>query len=291
MKAAGFRYERPASLPEALEILGDVQEDGRILAGGQSLVPMMNLRLARPQVLVDINAIPGIAGILTCPEAVRVGTLVRHAEIERYPGALGRLEVLRDAARSIGHMGIRERGTIGGSIAHADPTAEWSLLAVLLGASAKLSSERGVREVPIGDLLSGPYMTAIEPDELLVELTFPRSDRRAAFTEFAPRHGDFAVVAAGVAFGVEEGTFEDARIVLSGFDAVPMRVPEAEEVLDGQPIDARTVKAAATAAADSLRVGAGSDRGLRHRCVLAETLIERALTSAGESRPAEGRPA
>jgi len=290
MKAANFRYERPETVVEALETLAAVREDGRILSGGQSLVPMMNLRLARPEVIIDINAIPGLAGILPSSNGTRIGTRVRHAELERYVGPLGSLEVLREAARHIGHMGIRERGTIGGSIAHADPTAEWSLLAVLLDATATLRSLRGVREVPVAELLLGPYMTAIESDELLVELVFPPCERRTAFKEFAPRHGDFAVVAAGVSFDTRDGLFHDARVVLSGFDAVPIRVPEAEAVLNGQPIDASIMRAAAAAGAESLRTDPTPDRGSHHRCVLAETLVTRALESAGSGNSEEDGP-
>ncbi|HET8758012.1 MAG TPA: FAD binding domain-containing protein, partial [Solirubrobacteraceae bacterium] len=173
MKPSSFRYERPATVAETLDLLGHHGDDAKVLAGGQSLVPMMSFRLARPDVLVDVNRVRGLAGITVADGELRVGTLVRHAALARpvVDDPVGTL--LARAARHVGHLPIRERGTFGGSLAHADPAAEWCLLAVTLSAQMVLDSARGDRIVGAEDFLQYSFVTALAADELLREVRLP----------------------------------------------------------------------------------------------------------------------
>ncbi|GAA5165725.1 xanthine dehydrogenase family protein subunit M [Pseudonocardia eucalypti] len=217
MKPASFEYHRPASVAGAVRLLAELGEDVKALAGGQSLVPMMNFRLARPAHLVDIRRLPGLDHIQRDGDALRIGALVTHHAVET--AALGPdFAVLSRAMRWVGHLPIRTRGTIGGSLAHGDPTAEWCLLATLLGAVIVAHGPDGVREIPAEEFFLGVFSTALEPDELIVEVVFPRPAPRAALTEFAERRGDFALVAAAVDLDTD-------RIVLGGVAAVPLALP------------------------------------------------------------------
>ena len=206
MKPAPFSYYRTRSVPETVARLAELGDGAKILAGGQSLVPMMNFRLARPAALVDVTRIPGLEYLRAGPDGLRIGALTRHRTVElcRDPAVLDGFGVLPRSARWIGHYPIRARGTFGGSIAHADPAAEWCLLAVLLGANVVLSGPSGMRTVPASEFFEGFYTTTAEPDEMLTELHFPRPARRAALTEFSQRQGDFAVVAAAVSVDLGE---------------------------------------------------------------------------------------
>lgn len=214
MKPASFTYHRPASVAGAVRLLAELGEEAKALAGGQSLVPMMNFRLARPAHLVDLGRLPGLDHVRRDGDALRIGALVTHHAVET--AALGPdFAVLSRAMRWIGHLPIRTRGTIGGSLAHGDPTAEWCLLAVLLQAVIVVHGPEGVREIPAEEFFLGVFETALAPDELIVEVLFPRPAPRAALTEFAERRGDFALVAAAVDLDVD-------RIVLGGVAAVPL---------------------------------------------------------------------
>jgi aerobic carbon-monoxide dehydrogenase medium subunit len=280
MKPAPFRYERPRSLEEALEQLATAGDEGRVRAGGQSLVPMMNLRLARPKLLVDLNSVPGLAGITGDADGLRVGAMVRHSAIERHPGWLGGFEVLRSAARFIGHYGIRDRGTIGGSLAHADATAEWPLMALLLDAVVEVRDRNSQREIPAKDFLLGPFTTALEPQEILVGVRFPRAFPRAAIDEFSPRHGDFAIVAAGVALDLDVTRVRHVRIALGGVESAPVRSPEAEAILQGELLSDEAVLEAASAAARSVDPPHDAAATSAQRRLLVETLVTRTLRAA-----------
>ena len=258
---------------------------------------MMNFRLARPAALVDVTRIPGLEYLRAGPDGLRIGALTRHRTVElcRDPAVLDGFGVLPRSARWIGHYPIRARGTFGGSIAHADPAAEWCLLAVLLGANVILTGPSGARSVPAGEFFEGFYTTSAEPAEMITELHFPRAARHAALTEFAQRQGDFAVVAAAVSVDLGEPgpagpACRSVRVVLGGVGPLPFVVDTAE--LGGQPAAEATWRAAGALAAAQIDPPADGHGGPGYRRHLAATLVERALAdAAGPERPAPERPA
>lgn len=219
MKPAAFTYHRAHSVAGAVELLTELGEDAKVIAGGQSLVAMMNFRLARPEHLVDITHLDGLSGVHRDGDALRIGALTTHRAVEK--ADLGpEHRVLSAAMRWVGHLPIRTRGTVGGSIAHADATAEWCVLAVLLDAVVVAHGASGRREIAAREFFHGPFTTALEPDEILVEVVFPRPARRAALTEYADRRGDFAIVAAAVDLDAPGGV----SVVLGGVAPVPVTV-------------------------------------------------------------------
>src|SRR5580700_8616290 len=225
VKPAPFAYHRAHSVGEAVALLAELGDEAKILAGGLSLVPMMNFRLARPSALIDVTRVEGLS-YLRAGSGLRIGALTTHRMVEtcRDPAVLADFGVLPRSARWIGHYPIRSRGTFGGSIAHADPASEWCLLAVLLDAQVVLTGPGGERAVPAREFFQGYYTTTAGPDEMITELWFPRPARRAVLTEFAPRQGDFAVVAAAVSADVEDGTCRSGRVVLGGVGPLPVEV-------------------------------------------------------------------
>ena len=204
MKPAPFAYHRAHSVGEAVALLVELGDEAKILAGGLSLVPMMNFRLARPSALIDVTRVQDLSYLRADGGGLRIGALTTHRTVEtsRDPAVTGNFGVLPRSAHWIGHYPIRSRGTFGGSIAHADPASEWCLLAVLLGAQVVLTGPGGRRDVPAAEFFQGYYTTVASPDEMITELWFPRPEPHAVLTEFAPRQGDFAVVAAAVALDV-----------------------------------------------------------------------------------------
>jgi aerobic carbon-monoxide dehydrogenase medium subunit len=284
LKPAPFSYYRTRSVPETVAMLAELGDGAKILAGGQSLVAMMNFRLARPSALVDVTRVPGLEYLRAGPDGLRIGALTRHRTVElcRDPAVLDGFGVLPRSARWIGHYPIRARGTFGGSIAHADPAAEWCLLAVLLDANVVLASPSGARRVPAGEFFEGFYTTSAEPDEMVTELHFPRPARRAAPTEFAQRQGDFAVVAAAVSVDLREAapqTCHVVRVVLGGVGPLPFVVDTSG--LAGQPAAPATWRAAGELAAAQIDPPADGHGSAAYRKKLAATLVERALTDAG----------
>ena len=234
MKPAPFAYHRVHSVDEAVALLAELGDETKILAGGLSLVPMMNFRLARPSALIDVTRVEGLS-YLRAENGLRIGALTTHRMVEtcRDPAVLEDYGVLPRSARWIGHYPIRSRGTFGGSIAHADPASEWCLLAVLLDAQVGLTGPDGHREVPAAEFFQGYYTTVASPDEMITELSFPHPAPHAVLTEFAPRQGDFAVVAAAVTLDVADGVCRSGRVVLGGVGAQPVQVETG--VLAGQP--------------------------------------------------------
>ncbi|GAA1389918.1 hypothetical protein GCM10009613_29690 [Pseudonocardia kongjuensis] len=264
MKPAAFTYHRASSVRDAVTLLGELADDDpKVLAGGQSLVAMMNFRMARPGHLVDITHVPGLAGVRRDGDALRIGALTTHRAVEKADLGPG-FRVLSDAMRWVGHLPIRTRGTVGGSIAHADATAEWCLLATLLDAVVVAEGPAGRREIAAGEFFLGPFTTALDPDEVIVEIVFPRPAPRAALTEYADRRGDFAVVAAGV-------DLDTGSVVLGGVGTVPVLVRDA-----GSP--------AAIADALDLRDEPGAPASYRRGLV--RTLVARARAAAGAPGPA-----
>ena len=282
MKPAAFDYHRVDRVEDALERLAELGEDAKVLAGGQSLVPMMNFRLVRPPALVDITRIPDLRYVVREGDVLRVGALTAHREIEllRDPDLIGGYELLPRAARWVGHYPIRTRGTFGGSIAHADPSAEWCMLAVLLDATIVVTGPDGEREVPAADFFLGFFTSALEPGELLVEVRFPRPRPHAAIQEFARRHGDFAIVAAAVALDVEDDRISDPRVVVGGVDEVPLRVSAAEEALEGAAPGGEAFAAAGRAAAGAVEPSSDVHGSAEYRKELTDVLVRRALAEA-----------
>jgi carbon-monoxide dehydrogenase medium subunit len=282
VKPASFDYHRVDRTEDALERLAELGEDAKVLAGGQSLVPMMNFRLVRPPALVDITRIPDLRYVARDGDALRIGALTVHREIEtlRDPDVVAGYELLPRAARWVGHYPIRTRGTFGGSIAHADPSAEWCLLAVLLDAAIVVRGRDGEREIPAGDFFLGFFTSALEPGELLVEVRFPRPRRHAALHEFARRHGDFAIVAVAVAVDVDGDRLRDARVVVGGVDEVPLRVEAAEQALEGAAPGAEAFGEAGRAAAAAVDPSSDVHGTAQYRRDLTDVLVRRALAEA-----------
>ncbi|RVX38792.1 carbon-monoxide dehydrogenase medium subunit [Nonomuraea polychroma] len=282
MKPAAYAYHRAYDVREAVELLGELGDDAKILAGGQSLVAMMNFRLARPSALVDVNRISGLSYLRRDGDRLRIGALTRHHAVEttRDPAVLGGYAVLPRAAHWVGHYPIRTRGTFGGSIAHADPTSEWCMLALLLDAEIVAEGPHGRRTIPAADFFHGFLTTALGADEMLVEVVFPRPAPRAALTEFAQRRGDFAIVAAAAALDTDGTACTGARIVLGGVDARPVRVPAAEQVLAGAALTTDAFAAAADVAAREASPPGDIHGSADYRRRLVRTLVTRALEEA-----------
>jgi aerobic carbon-monoxide dehydrogenase medium subunit len=280
VKPAPFAYHRAHSVGEAVALLAELGDEAKILAGGLSLVPMMNFRLARPSALIDVLGIADLSYLHADKSGLRIGALTTHRTVEttRDPGVLGSYPVLPRSARWIGHYPIRSRGTFGGSIAHADPASEWCLLAVLLDAIIVLNGIAGQREVPAAEFFQGYYTTAARPDEMITELWFPRPRPHAALTEFAPRQGDFAVVAAAVSVDLDDGVCRSGRVVLGGVGPQPVQVDTT--ALTGQPAGPATWQAMGEHAAGQIDPPDDTHGTGQYRRRLTATLVARALAEA-----------
>ena len=253
MKAPRFAYARPASVAEALALLAEHKDEARVLAGGQSLVPMLNFRVAAPKVLVDINRIAGLSGIKVAKNHIRIGALTRHVELERSADVARHLPLIASAMPHIAHPAIRNRGTFGGSCALADPAAELPACALALGATFVVAGRKGERRVAAQDFFRGLYATALKAGELLVAAEFPLPERghAPAFGELARRHGDYAMVGVAAHGSTQGGKFSDMRVALFGVGDRPVRAARLERALDGRPAAAKTIEdALATLDAD-----------------------------------------
>src|SRR5712671_4103552 len=236
MKAPRFAYARPASIAEALALLQKHGDDARVLAGGQSLVPMLNFRLAAPKVLVDINRIESLAGIKVTKSFVRIGALTRHDDLERSADVAKHLPLVASAIPHIAHPAIRNRGTLGGSCALADPAAELPACALALGATFVVAGKKGERRIAAEDCFKGLYATALKPGELLVaaEFPLPKPGYASAFGELARRHGDYAMVGVAAHRSRKGGKFSDMRVAFFGVADRPQRTSGFEKALEGQ---------------------------------------------------------
>jgi CO/xanthine dehydrogenase FAD-binding subunit len=282
VKPAPFAYEEPRSVGEAVGLLARYGDEAKVLAGGQSLIPLLNFRLARPERLVDVNRIDELAYIRRRDGALHVGALARVASLERSPLVAARWPLLREAARLVGHPQIRSRGTVGGSVAHADPAAELPVTLTTLGASFHTTSHRGPRTLAAEEFFVTHLTTALEPDELLVEITVPPLPPRTggAIVEHARVHGDFALGGAAVlATLAEDGACARASIVLLAAAPTPLRAVAAEEALGGSRLAEAELAAAAELAAGEVTM---SRPERAHRRALAAELTRRALAVAGE---------
>ncbi|MDN5894375.1 MAG: xanthine dehydrogenase family protein subunit M [Nocardioides sp.] len=282
MKPASFEYHRAHDVAEVVELLVELGDDAKIIAGGQSLAPMMNFRLARPSALVDVNPVSGLDYIRREGDLLRIGAMTRHRDVEisRDPEVHDGFAVLPRAARWIGHYPIRCRGTVGGSMAHSDPTAEWCLLALLHDASVVVQGPRGQRTVPVAEWFTGFLTTSGEYDEMVVETQFARPRAYGALTEYARRRGDFAISAVGVAFDKVDNRLTDVSVVLGGVAGVPVRATEAEAMLEGSPATPETWVAASRNAAASVNPPSDLNGDGDYRRQLVETLMQRAFVEA-----------
>ncbi|HXV58266.1 MAG TPA: FAD binding domain-containing protein [Gaiellaceae bacterium] len=270
MKPAPFLYDDPRELKEALALLGREGEDAKVLAGGQSLVPLLNFRLARPERLVDVNRVAGLAYLRRDGEALRIGALARHADLERSADVAAGWPLLSDAVRFVGHPQIRSRGTVCGSVAHADPAAELPVALAALDARFHVRSARGARTLGAEELFVSFLTTALEPDELLVEVEVPAPPVGAgsAFVEHARTHGDFAL--GGAAAVVAAG---DVRLALLAAGPVPVRARAAERLaVEGAP--------AGEVAEEAVRGLELSGEDADWRRALLRELVRRALVTA-----------
>jgi carbon-monoxide dehydrogenase medium subunit len=284
VKPSPFRYLAPTTLDECLGLLAEHGEDAAVLAGGQSLLPMLSLRIARPEVLIDVNRLPGLDRIEVADGHVSFGALVRSAVAEHDPAVGAALPVLRRALGYAGHPPIRNRTTIGGSVAHADPASELPAVLAAVDGSVRLASRRGERTLRWDEFLLATFTTARETDELVVglELPVPRG-MTFAFHEVARRHGDYALAGACVGLAVSGGVIEAASIAVFGVAPTPVRVRAAEGLLVGRPADGawrRELHAAVSETlhpTDDIHASAGyrRDVGATLACRLATTLAER----------------
>jgi carbon-monoxide dehydrogenase medium subunit len=283
MKPAPFIRHAPKTLDEALKILGEVAtQDGRVLAGGQSLVPIMAFRLAKPAHLVDINGVEGLDKIASDGKFLSIGACVRHAAFHKpvVDNPLGKL--LTYVARHIAHYPIRMRGTFCGSLAHADPASEWCLTAATLDATMVAKSKRGERSIAARDFFAGIMATALAEDELLAEVKLPllAPDAKFGFNEFSRRAGDFALAAALVTYRLKDGKIADARIGVGGAEACPRRIKEAEAALNGQAPGDQVFRAAAEAAVAAVDPLEDHQTSADYRRDLVRAVVRRALEQA-----------
>ena len=280
MKAAPFRYHAPRTIDEAVTLLAEVAPlDGRVLAGGQSLVPIMAFRLTRPAHLVDINGVEALRQLAVEGERLCIGACVRHAAFHRpvVDGPLGQL--LSTVVRHIAHHPIRTRGTFCGSVAHADPASEWCTVAAALDADIVAQSVRGRRVIPAREFFAGIMTTTLAEDELLTEVRLPvlAPDTRFGFYEFNRRAGDFALAMALAVYRVEDGRIVEPRLAVGGAETRARRIADAEQVLAGRPPTAESFADAADRAAAAVDPMEDAQTTAEYRRDLVRTVARRAL--------------
>lgn len=282
MKAAAFDYVKPRSLDQVLSLLQEHGDDARLLAGGQTLMATLNMRLSEPRLVIDITGIEALRGISVQGKVLRIGALATHTEIEHSPLVAQHAPLLKAAAPHIAHRAIRNSGTWGGSIAYADPAAEWPTCLLALGGTVIAQGPGGERRIAADDFFQGLYATALEPDEVLVasEIPLAGADHWFGFQELARRHGDYAIVGMAATASRQGGVLRQVRVVLLGVDATPVRASAAEAVLESQTPDAARIAQAVQAlrdAIDPLPDLTNTPETKRH---LAGVLLQRLLTGA-----------
>ncbi|HEX6511671.1 MAG TPA: FAD binding domain-containing protein [Chloroflexota bacterium] len=282
MKPAPFDYHDPRSFEEAAELLAGAAHDAKVMAGGQSLMPLMNMRLVRPAVVVDVNRIEGADYVKSWNGGMAVGATTRQRALEWEPLVHERLPILNTAARHIGHTQIRSRGTICGSIAHADPAAELPALALALDAEMEVQSRRGKRTIPAAEFFVDYLTTSLEPDEILVETRFGGSPPGMAwaFQEVSRRHGDFAMVGVVAGLALDGEAISEARLTYFGLGGTPVRCREVEASLRGQRPSQEAFAAAAAAIQPLLAPTDDLHASAAYRRSVAGVLTERALADA-----------
>lgn len=280
MKAAVFDYVRAASVPEAIAALVEGQGEAVVLAGGQSLMPMLAMRLTQPSAVIDINYVPGLDGIGVDGEWLRIGALARYSAIERSPLVAQHAPVLAEAIRHVADRLVRNRGTLAGSLAQADPSGEGPLGSLLMDAVVVAAGRAARREIPVADLLRGPYETSLLPDEIIVEVRVPVAGvRRHVFLEAARRHGDYAVISVA-ALGVpgdEPGTWRSVRLALGAVGPVPVVAEQAGVLLAGSAMDDADIDAASQLALGVTEPASDGRASAEYRAHLVPVYVRRAL--------------
>lgn len=281
MKPAPFAYVRAESLDQVFDLLDEHGDDARILAGGQSLMATLNMRLSAPEVLIDINRIDGLSDITRDGDTLRVGALARHSQVLASEDVTAMAPLVAQAMPHVAHQAIRNRGTFGGSIAFADPAAELPAVSRAIGAQMILQSRSGTRTVDANDFYLGLFETALEPGELLVAVEIPKiaDDGRTAFMELARRSGDYAIVGIGVQGRIDGGNFADMRLVFLGAGDRPILASAASDALNGNPHNDNTVAAAQSALYADLDPMADLNGPPEMKMHLARVLTKRALNA------------
>ena len=292
MKPADFEYVRPSSVLEAVEALAASPDDAKILAGGQSLVPMMNFRLATPALLVDINRIPELDVVEARDGGIVIGAATRQADVEASALVLQHCPLLAEGLGHVGHPQLRTRGTVVGSLVHADPAAETPAVALALGARVTVSGPGGARTIAAADFFETYFTTDVAPDEVATEVWFPSAPEGSgsAFVEIARRPGDFAMVGVAATLQVADGNIVTAAVAVSGMADRPVRLGGVEAALEGARSDVATFAAVAPTAADEEGLRPSDDvhaTGAYRRTVL-PVLVEQALTTAARRAAGTG---
>ena len=282
MKPPKFDYHAPTTVEQALELLGRYGGDAKVLAGGQSLMPVLNFRLSRPAALVDLNRIPSLAYVREQDGQVRFGAMTRQRTIEFSPAVKERLPLLREATKLVGHLPIRTRGTIGGSIAHADPAAEYPAVLTALEGEVVARGPKGERVVKAKDLFQTYLATSLTPDEILVEVRMPAMPAGAGYAleEFARRHGDFAIVGIAAMVVKDGARCALARLATAGAGPVPVRLRAVEEILERDGLTDAAIEAASRRASELVSPDSDIHASADYRRHLTGVLTKRALTRA-----------
>jgi CO/xanthine dehydrogenase FAD-binding subunit len=282
MKPPKFDYHAPTTVEQALELLGRYGGDAKVLAGGQSLMPLLNFRLSRPAALVDLNRIPSLAYVREQDGQVRLGAMTRQRTIEFSPVVRERVPLLGEATRWVGHLPIRTRGTIGGSIAHADPAAEYPAVLTALEGEVVARGPKGERVVKAKDLFQTYLTTSLTPDEILVEVRMPAMPAGAGYAleEFARRHGDFAIVGIAAVVVKDGARCALARLATAGAGPVPVRLRAAEEILERDGLTDAAIEAASRRASELVSPDSDIHASADYRRHLTGVLTKRALTRA-----------
>ena len=285
VKLPYVEYEAPTTVAEAVDLLAEHQDEASVLAGGQSLIPLMALRLARPAVLIDINGLSELSRVSVTDGKVAIGAMTREYAAEDSATVGDTVPLLAAALPLIGHEAIRSRGTIGGSLAHADPAAELPAVALALDAEFVVRSRAGERVIPAADWFEGYLATSRRPDEILAEVRFPAAGpgTGVAFLEVARRHGDFAVVGLAVSLTLADGAISDARLAFAGVSDVPVQAAEAEDFLAGERPSAELFAEAARRATAGLDPPADLNGSSEYRKQVAATLVRRGLQAAADN--------
>ena len=283
MKPPKFEYNAAHSVEEALSLLKEAGEDAKILAGGQSLVPMLNFRLTRPSHLIDINKVSELDYVREEDGKLVVGALTREVTIERSALVKEKFPLMTEATALIGHVQIRNRGTVGGSIAHADPASEYPALVVLSDAELTIAGPNGTRTATWDEFFLTYLTTSLEPDELLTEIRFPlpKAGSGFAFEELTRRHGDFALVGCAAQVTMNGGgTCEDARLSLIGVGPFPHRSPEAEKMLKGQKLTDQLISDAGQLISEEVDPDGDMHASVEYRRAMSKVFVERAMKKA-----------
>jgi CO/xanthine dehydrogenase FAD-binding subunit len=282
MKPAAFDYVRPDNLEEAISLLARGGGDAKILAGGQSLVPLLNFRMLRPTMLIDINRVSELAYLREEGAGLRIGALTRHHTLEMSPLVKARFPVLAEAMTHVAHLAVRNRGTIGGSLSHADPAAELPMMAMLLDAEIHTRSVRDTRVRTADEFFLGPLTSALEEDEIVTEIVLPGLlvGTGWAFEEFAQRSGDFAIAAVGASLSLANGKIAEARLALTGVDETPVRLRDIEAGLAGERLSEDQIANVAEQARAAVRPNTDLKASADYRRHLVAALTKRALATA-----------